>query len=651
MLRSPLRALKALSREFYHAVWEVVKLPFWLILQGWRRLVEIGMRKLSVLAFAAVIVTIIFTVVSIKATSQPGFCKSCHVMVPYFKAWETSKHNFVNCTQCHVPPGIKGTLHHKFQAASMVVNYMTGLYKRSKPWAEVDDAACLQCHETRLLKSTENFNGVIFDHQPHLTQKRRDRQLRCTSCHAQIVQGQHITVTATTCFLCHFKPDSTGRLTDLARCTHCHVPPTGPAAADTAFDHTSVLARGVDCNNCHRTTVTGDGFVPVERCNSCHAQADHIQKYSDRDFVHQMHVTEHKVECNICHVAISHGKKVLPMEGPKEQCSACHGIPDRAMELVWGGTLPGVHQTPSPMGTVGMVCTSCHNEPIHQNGKGVGKPTCTPCHPSQYNELWPKWKDPLNKAIADLEARVAKMPEPERSELQRALDIYRRGGPLHNTELVKALEERIDGKVVSTQPTVGGCASCHPAALNTFPTYRGYKINHKAHFEITGSCETCHSGAQQNHGQMILTMDQCNQCHHKDVRKPETKCEACHTTQLSTNEGRTPLMKEAMPSVMREAGIGCTDCHLTETKQVTRLVAPQCIGCHDKAFADTLWVWQARGDSLARSAQEMLSVLKPGTEAYQQLNQFVTLLREDGSRTAHNHNLFERWMERRQVTP
>jgi nitrate/TMAO reductase-like tetraheme cytochrome c subunit len=646
------RHLEKYSHEFAAAIWEVVKLPFWVLGQGLKRLYALGGRRLIFLALAVVVVTIVFMVLSIKATSQPGFCKSCHVMVPYFKAWETSQHNFVNCTQCHVPPGIKGTLHHKFQALSMVVNYMTGLYKRSKPWAEVEDAACLNCHDKRLLKSTENFKGVLFDHRPHLTQPRRDRQLRCTSCHAQIVQGEHITVTETTCFLCHFKPDSTGHITDLARCTHCHVPPTGPAAADTAYDHASVLARGVDCNNCHRTAVSGDGFVPVERCNSCHAQADHIQRYGDRDFVHQMHVTEHKVECTNCHVAITHGKKVVPMDGPKEQCSACHGVPDRAMELVWDGTLPGVRTTPSPMGTVGMVCTSCHVEPIHNNGKGFSKPTCTPCHTPEYNQLWPKWKGPLEQALRDLEARVAKMPEPDRSDLQRALDIYRRGNPLHNTELVKALEERISGQVVSTVSAVGGCASCHPAALNTSPLYLGKRINHRRHFEVTGSCETCHSGAPENHGRIILTMDQCNQCHHRDVAKAKVPpCKTCHATQLNINAGLTTLTPDAQPSAMFEAGIQCTDCHLTETRQVTRLVAPQCIGCHDQSYGDTLRTWQARGDSLAARAKQLLSVLKPGTDQYNQVDQFSTVLREEGSRSAHNPYLFARWMERREATP
>src|SRR5512142_793737 len=98
------RKLKPFFHEFISAIWEVVKLPFWLLGQGLRRLYALGGRRLLFLAAAVVIVTIAFMATSIQATSQPGFCKSCHVMEPYFKAWETSKHNFVNCTKCHVPP-------------------------------------------------------------------------------------------------------------------------------------------------------------------------------------------------------------------------------------------------------------------------------------------------------------------------------------------------------------------------------------------------------------------------------------------------------------------------------------------------------------------------------------------------------------------
>ena len=61
------------------------------------------------------------------------------------------------------------------------------------------------CHETRLLQGKVKFKRFYFDHKPHLTELRRGKKLRCTSCHSQIVQGDHMKVTESTCFLCHFK--------------------------------------------------------------------------------------------------------------------------------------------------------------------------------------------------------------------------------------------------------------------------------------------------------------------------------------------------------------------------------------------------------------------------------------------------------------
>jgi hypothetical protein len=84
----------------------------------------------------------------------------------------------------------------KFEALSMVAKYVTGTYG-PKPWAEVATmAACLRCHERRLLEGKEIYHGVHFDHRPHLIESRRGLKLRCTSCHSQIVQGSHISVTS-----------------------------------------------------------------------------------------------------------------------------------------------------------------------------------------------------------------------------------------------------------------------------------------------------------------------------------------------------------------------------------------------------------------------------------------------------------------------
>ena len=90
------------------------------------------------------------------------------------------------------------------------------------PWAEVDDKSCLRsgCHTKRVLLGKEVYKGILFDHQPHLTELRRGKHLRCTSCHSQIVQGSHITVTADHLLSLPLQGHAPQQGT--ARCTLCH---------------------------------------------------------------------------------------------------------------------------------------------------------------------------------------------------------------------------------------------------------------------------------------------------------------------------------------------------------------------------------------------------------------------------------------------
>lgn len=641
-----------LLREFIAAAGEVIKLPFWLIGLGFRRLFGFGWKRLTLLASAALIVTAVALVLMVEATSQPGFCVSCHFMKPYFDSWRVSQHREVLCIKCHIPPGVGGTVRAKFMALSMVVDYFTGVYKRSKPWAEIEDASCLRggCHETRLLKGQVNFNGVIFDHVPHLTQTRRDRHLRCTSCHGQIVQGQHITVTQSTCFLCHFKPDSTGKATDLARCTHCHKPPTGQAAADTSFDHASVLARGVDCLSCHLTLTSGDGYVPPERCNSCHAKLEHIQRYKDEVFVHEMHVTQHKVDCQNCHLQIRHGTEAISGSNPQQRCAECHGGKDSPISAVWNGTLPNLPRSPSVMSRLGMSCNACHVEPIHHDGTKTasahfGRPQCSPCHGENYNSLWPMWKAPLNQKVQTLRQEAQRLPEPKRSQVLQDLDIYSAGNPVHNPDLIAAIANQISGPI---EPGAQNCATCHPAALNIAPSWNGLLVRHDLHFKNGISCETCHSTTEPDHGKLKLTLDQCNDCHHR--RAAKQGCLPCHDLQTGVYQGRIPNPVGEKPSAM-SGSVKCTDCHALQDGKVTRRNPDACVTCHEPAFADTLKLWEARSDSLLNLAERRMRSMNASSKTYQDYQQLVAALRSDGSRTAHNPALFADWLKRIEVAP
>ncbi len=253
-------------------------------------------------------------------SASPQFCNSCHIMRPYVDAWKASSHAAVPCVECHYPPGLRDTLRVKFQAVTQVVKWATGTYS-SKPFAEVEDASCLRsgCHARAELDRAGELTwrrGIRFSHARHLASSAIGAELRCTSCHAQMVVDRHFEVTQSTCFTCHFKARRNGReLTPIAGCTGCHAAPKGDIVVGSVrFNHDEVARRGVRCQSCHLSVVEGRGEAPRERCLGCHNQPKLIAKYDDPRLVHVAHVTARSIECTRCHNAIEH--RLPPRIGP-----------------------------------------------------------------------------------------------------------------------------------------------------------------------------------------------------------------------------------------------------------------------------------------------------------------------------------------------
>ena len=270
------------------------RLTRWVGRVGGGRLTPRGLRIATLGAGLMLAFGLIAMIFMVQASSTPTFCGTCHIMKPYYASWKASKHAKIACVECHIAPGLTSEVRKKFEAVSMVAKYFTGTYS-TNPWAEVDDAACLRCHERRLLEGKEVFHEVIFDHRPHLTESRRGLHLRCTSCHSQIVQGSHIAVTASTCALCHFKGQKPNEGT--GACLKCHeIPDRVVSTAGVAFDHGQVKRLNMDCRSCHEGVVRGEGNVPRERCLTCHNQASRLAEFGNRDLLHRMHVTTHKVD-------------------------------------------------------------------------------------------------------------------------------------------------------------------------------------------------------------------------------------------------------------------------------------------------------------------------------------------------------------------
>lgn len=366
-------------------------------------------------------VFVVLLVAAVEFTSRSTFCASCHYMKPYFKSWQESSHSQFECGVCHYPPGgLRSKLEKKIEGLVMVGRYWTKLYMKSKPWAEIKDESCLRqgCHDKRLLEGRVKFKSVVFDHRIHLTDLKRGKKLQCTSCHSQIVQGKHITVTEGSCFICHFKESE--HYPKISDCSHCHTKDTLVSAAGR-FNHTLVFDNGFACIKCHSHTIMGDGEVPRENCYKCHMEEERLEQYENTDMLHSKHITENKIECNQCHMDIQHKiikdietisdcrtchtniRKHGELTATKKSCASCHHT-DTAKDCASchslqktfyeGGQMESAVVPKDVMAEAEVGCRDCHT----LEGKGVIRPeksACINCHDEDYGEMFTEWQESI----------------------------------------------------------------------------------------------------------------------------------------------------------------------------------------------------------------------------------------------------------------
>ncbi len=543
------------------------------------------MRKLGVFFIIGsfiIIFGIIFFFILIQVTSHPKFCGLCHVMKPYYKSWESSSHNEVPCVECHIPPGITSEIRKKYEALAMVTRYITGTYS-TNPWTEIEDEACLRCHDKRLLSGKTLFKNVLFDHTPHLIETRRKKKLRCTSCHSQIVQGLHIKVTETTCFLCHFKEvKKIGE--DIADCKLCHgVPEKKIVEAGFEFDHKNVERYRMDCIFCHSHSVEGNGEVPRERCFSCHNEPERIEKYSEVEYMHENHITNHKVECIACHQEIYHGKPRDVEAVVKTPCSTCHlkgHSPQKDLYMGIGGI--GVSPMPSAMYKAGIRCEGCH---FIEGGevKISGAFSCMNCHGSSYYKIYKKWEESIKEKIKKTEKIIneAKKILPKNSQkLKDAIynfELVKKGYGIHNVDysqvlLEKAIEfineelsklkinKHFELPWVKYSPEKRICTRCHQGIEEKREEIFGVSFSHKNHLKENLNCIECHRPHYEKKEGEILKFGKegCINCHHeKEIKKD---CIYCH--KISYNKTlKTKIGNFSHKLHVEENGIKCLDCH------------------------------------------------------------------------------------------
>ena len=639
-----------------------------------------GWKRLLLAVFVTTIALLIFFSITLDVTSKPGFCSTCHYMKPYYESWKDSSHHDVTCTDCHFPPGIKNKLKGKFTAVSMLVNYFTGVYKKSKPWAEISDQSCLRsgCHETRTLKGEVKFKkNIIFDHAPHLEGLRRGKQLRCTSCHSQIVQGSHLSVTEASCFLCHFK-GLESEMADISKCTKCHVPPVKGEnnGVEIAYDHTDILAKKISCDKCHGEMVVGDGAVPRNRCSSCHAEQGKISQYDDTELMHKNHITDHKIECNQCHTDIQH-KSVARTAEIIPECSSCHTDPHKLQLMMFSGKGgKNVPDHPSSMFESGLNCKACHQHhdfsaTFKEGGDTLvaNADSCEPCHGKGYNKILNNWKSQTDRKVAQLNKIFPLIKNEisgisDKKERRRAEQLFKDadfnfnmvkfGNSIHNISfannlldqsynmLVRSLGNRKDrislpefDKINNIVP--GECSNCHSGIELRTAKIFGWDFPHYKHLigkELT--CKKCHSN-EAVHGQLVIKKDDCMGCHHNTAN--QKTCTDCHTVQKDIYEGKIEHLTFSIRNVMAD-DVGCSDCHVSENEEIIRPTGKKCSDCHEEGYEELQTEWMSSTDILMEKLKAKITKenSKKGSRAYE----IFYLLQKDGSRGVHNPELYEK---------
>jgi hypothetical protein len=648
---------------------------------------QLAKHRKPLLAVGGVVlgILIVFNGAFFVAAYFPKSCIVCHYMDPFYDQWKTSKHADVSCIKCHSFSPVFITV--------TTLKYWTGLYN-PRPHANVPDKSCLSqgCHEGRIEKGKVKLGNITFDHQDHLTKLRRGEQLRCTTCHYSIVQGEHIAVDTNVCFLCHFKGIGQGQA--LGGCPGCHGTPTRTVEhSGFTFSHDSYLKIGVQCKQCHLRVAEGDGRVEDSHCFDCHV--GRLKRKTDPLAIHRIHVTINAIACMKCHEKIRHGE-VEMVRTFEVQCDACHKrLHNYQKEMYMGAGARGVVDTPSRMFSAQVACDGCHTKSVEVRESGVAFPgekkltaerhSCVACHGKNYDRLLDDWIRESRVLAADMGAIVASGEGavgtgPAKSktvaearalvaDARANLNLLKAGRGAHNIEyayrIVRAGYDQVQAAYKSAgisggppRPAILASPSsycmtlCHqrirpPGEL--FFKEMEVRFPHSLHVQDVGiQCTKCHS--PDKHKMRIVTKSECMSCHHESR---DIDCGQCHKASKALYEGKVKTVGvPAHPDVMAEAGLKCTDCHdLKKGAQTVLTVKAKCEECHSAKYGKMLLSWKeeitAKENVIAVSLEEAREYLERSRKIGKNVDEEAKLLHGaetnyqivSNGRGTHNYDL------------
>lgn len=167
------------------------------------------------LGITGIIVIAVVVLLSVGATtyytSTSAFCNNCHEMSTQNASWTRSTHTEVECIDCHGGVGVKGYVEAKIGGLRQAYQHFFG--EVGTIVAHVDDPVCMTCHffskDPGYQYDAMLHNDPLFVpdklHKAHF----KDKQAKCTTCHARLVHGSVVSGGAEmqkqVCMDCHTK--------------------------------------------------------------------------------------------------------------------------------------------------------------------------------------------------------------------------------------------------------------------------------------------------------------------------------------------------------------------------------------------------------------------------------------------------------------
>jgi hypothetical protein len=627
-------------------------------------------------------------------------------MEPYYESWQAGAHRDIGCIECHIPPGLSGKVEAKLAGLAQVLSYTTGSYKGRRPAAQVPDANCTGCHSEESLGKPVQFKGLVmtFRHDVHLKELNDGIQLRCTSCHTQMSEEQHIAVAAEPCWICHLSSgDDAPIVGDMAdakpsdRCLVCHEQ-TLRANENIHNDHTVMLEQGMRCQACHGEMSTGTAQVNRSSCQHCHFGQTADVDMHDTESLHDLHIQRKKVECIDCHNAPEHESRTDP-RAPVPSCATCHSSFHGVQSMVLSGE--GFSTTfahPAHMLSQGVSCEGCHTTPsLHHGLAEVGETlvtteaSCRACHTREPNgdfgKLLGQWKEVSPELLTQVEALyeehgprfAAPGADPDAvssfTKGKRDIALLRAGNPVHNVwfarDVVHGSYDVLAEALSTVTPGVSlpeiddrsalvpdDCRRCHFGVTENLTTFER-PFSHTRHVGRAGlDCRRCHDPDDgKAHGRLQLSsFTDCSACHH-DLPPQEdivagraAECGACHSLQSDLYLGRWQGEASGKQNLMAGT-VHCVKCHFPgEVEHPVRPGRAECAACHDDPrIVELLPLWQANVTRRMNDLEALLATAREGTglgaaerALVMEADEALRAVRTDGSLGIHNPGLVDR---------